>query len=113
MSVSVRAGENDVPLPPNADGVFWSISALEKFVWPYYEGMRIWTPDYLPGLKDSLKSPFVVGFAHVGESSSEAIKSDIGEQVRLLVDAPQLEGGPQLMTLAEFQIFVDSLNDDR
>lgn len=112
MNVSVSAGMRDVPLPPNTDGLFWSISALEKFVWPYYEGMRIWTIDYLQDLKDALQSPFVVGFAHVGESSSEAIRSDIGEQARLVVDAPQLEGGPELMTLAQFQAFLASLSED-
>src|SRR5262249_49426828 len=41
MSVEVHTPHGPVTIPPQTDAAFWSISALEKFTWPYYEGMRI------------------------------------------------------------------------
>jgi hypothetical protein len=101
MSVEIETRHGRVKIPPETDAAFWSISALEKFTWPYYEGMRIWRPGYLQGLKKAIKSDSVVGVVHIGESSTLAINSN--EPGRLVVDSPRLDGGPTLMTLEDFE----------
>lgn len=83
------------------DAAFWSESALEKFVWPYYEGMRIWDIDYLPRLKEAVKDKRVCGTLHVGESIQDLVTDG---PARLVVDTGR-ETAEALMTLAEFEAF--------
>ncbi len=56
------------------DSLFWTDSSFEKFVYGYYEQLRIFSEDYLTNLKrdlrDPLMRPFIIAVKHDSPSHS-------------------------------------------
>ena len=78
-------------LPPNADAVFLSESAAEKFLFPYYESVRIFEPKQLADLKKRFLDPragrYVIAIAHTPPSHPHDVTVS-GSSIGLLVQAP-------------------------
>lgn len=66
-------GQFDLPTAEEFDAVFWSESAVRKFVWPYYHSHRLWDPD-LQALKDEYDNdPEAMAIAHQAPSRSSTV----------------------------------------
>ena len=100
MSVNVSVRGRPVDIPADADAAFWSESAVEKLLWPYYEGMRIWDEDYLPRLKAALRDTAVVGLVHVGESRGLTVTDG---PARIVINDSDRLTGNDVLTLDEFE----------
>lgn len=112
MTVNGRA------VPPaqldQVDALFLTESSIEKFLFPYYEQLRIFEPDYLDRLKaqyfDTTRAQPIVAIVHIPPSRGQAIESPSAiasgrrhpakKAVHVLLDDPQAE--PCLMPLTEF-----------
>jgi hypothetical protein len=103
IHISIHGAPIDLTPFGAIDAAFWSESAADKFLWPYYEGMRIWDENYLPRLKTAFKDPIVIGVLHVGESRGLIVK-DPGP-ARLVIDAQGGFLGKNVLTLEEFEEF--------
>jgi hypothetical protein len=56
------------------DCVFWTESAVRKFLWPYYHAHRLWNAD-LQRLRDEYESdPTAVAIAHQAPSKSRILR---------------------------------------
>src|SRR5215204_6440691 len=56
--VAFVAGDHQIAcVAPPTDCVFWTDSAIEKFLYPYYEQVRIFPEDYLRSLKTTIRDP--------------------------------------------------------
>jgi hypothetical protein len=58
------------------DALFWSASAVEKFLFPYYSSQRLLTPQEMGRLEAEYKNADVVAMLHVAPSKARAIKRD-------------------------------------
>jgi hypothetical protein len=104
INVSVQGKPVTISRMKEADAAFWSESAADKFLWPYYEGMRIWDEDYLPRLKKAFQDSIVVGLIHVG--LSEMLTVNDSARVLLVIDGTNsMFEGKQVLTLEEFEAF--------
>ena len=95
------------------DALFWTESAIEKFLFPYYEQLRIFDLDYLDRLKAAFYDPKsghrIVAIAHVPPSHSDPVHDPrAAERMRILVDR-QEEGTQDLMSLDDFLTYVAKL----
>lgn len=70
--VVVKVGELAMPTPSDMDSVFWTESSVEKFLFPYYEHVRIFDEEYLARLKDDFRNAdfgkYIVAIAHSNPS---------------------------------------------
>ena len=53
-----------------ADALFWTESAVEKFLFPYYASQRLLTDEEMQGLKDGFRDARVVAIWHQAPSKS-------------------------------------------
>jgi hypothetical protein len=71
------AGGATLSLRPDRDEydcIFWSESAVRKFVWPYYHAHRLWDAD-LQRLRDEWESdPTAVAIAHQAPTKSVLLR---------------------------------------
>jgi hypothetical protein len=58
------------------DALFWSASAVEKFLFPYYSSQRLLTPQEMGRLKAEYQKAGVVAMLHVAPSKAYALRSD-------------------------------------
>lgn len=72
-----------------ANAFFWTPSAVEKFLFPYYEAMRIFEPDYLERLKaryyEAVATGAAVGIVHIFPSRGLVL---VGSELSVTVHAP-------------------------
>jgi hypothetical protein len=74
--------EKDTKPPTGvADAMFWSASAVEKFLLPYYAAQRLYSDEDMSKLKKSFNTRGVVAIVHVAPSKSIAIRMDDPVQV--------------------------------
>lgn len=88
-----------------ADAFFWSESSVEKFLFPYYESLRIWAPEYAKNLKKAFYKKDIIGVLHFWPSIGSVVKDP--NNARFLVSGISL-AGPTVMTLDEYLAY--SLN---
>lgn len=85
---------------PPGDALFWSDSSFEKFLYPYYEQVRIFPEDDLRALKRQLRDPrrrkFILAVRHDRPSSPVIIDTGSGP-----CDGRYGEG-PRLLVTEEF-----------
>jgi len=66
-----------LPIPTEWDAVFLSESAVEKFLFPYYEAQRLLGPNVMEALKHAYyDDQDVVGIAHIYPSQPKLIHTD-------------------------------------
>jgi hypothetical protein len=66
-----------LPLPTEGDAydcVFWTESAVRKFLWPYYEAHRLWNDDLRKLRDDYERDPTAVAIAHQAPSKSRILR---------------------------------------
>src|SRR5688500_5117581 len=56
------------------DSLFWTESAIEKFVLPYYVAQRVLTDDDMAALKAGIRSKEVVGLGHLPSTHESLIR---------------------------------------
>lgn len=82
------------------DAVFWTESAVDKFLYPYYHAHRIWDDDIEKVKKEFDKEDRAVAIAHRAPSTSKIVPSN--ETLRIGVVT---ERGLTWMTVQEFLAF--------
>ena len=102
---------------PPTDCVFWTDSAMEKFLFPYYEQVRIFPEDYLKQLKEAIRDPekrrHIVAVRHDSPSSSDLVpdngcgKSPPPGEVNVMLLVRREPGAPRAewLTLGDFESF--------
>jgi hypothetical protein len=81
------------------DALFWTASAIEKFVLPYYHAQRLLTPEQMAKLMEAYQRADIVAIAHMAPSKPYAIR-----------DAFQVMGkGPQEQPWMSLLSYVSTL----
>lgn len=111
-TLTISVGGKSVPAAELAkisvDAAFTSESSIEKFLFPYYEGIRIFDRDYLTRLKDAYFAPDsrIVAFLHESPSISHPVVASIGANrrraVHVVLDDPAQADTLVLKPLHEF-----------
>ncbi|MBA3345638.1 MAG: hypothetical protein H0T44_10165 [Gemmatimonadales bacterium] len=83
------------PLKENYDALFWTESAIEKFLFPYYASHRIMTDEEHKDLMAAYQKDSLVAIAHVAPSQGIPLLSDGLGGVRVIVsrDVRGVDGG--------------------
>jgi hypothetical protein len=89
------------------DAVFWSESAIGKFVWPYYHSHRLWD-SVMQGVREAFDGdPHAVAIAHQAPSKSSVQPPSLGSlhvgRVTTINMVPELEFVPAAQYLEEAQ----------
>jgi hypothetical protein len=95
-------GADDTPIPVHLayDALFWSESAFEKFVLPYYCGVD---PDQVGKLMERFKNPRVIAVAHIPPSETTLGNRSLElDSTGLVVLKTKEDGGFEWTPLTEF-----------
>ena len=80
VAVNVKLTEKSDPinLAGHSDAAFWTVSAVEKFLIPYYETHRMLTDEQMATLKSKIRKANVLFVDHVPPSHSEVLADATG-----------------------------------
>ena len=70
VCTTAKGGQVELKSSDQFDAVFWTPSAVRKFVWPYYQSHRLWD-DEIQAVKDKFETdPNALAVAHQAPSRS-------------------------------------------
>lgn len=84
-----RVTIDGVELEEEVDALFWTESAIQKFLEPYYAAHRIQTPEEIADLKAAYAREDLVAIMHVAPSQGLALFED---ELRVVVKPPAAPG---------------------
>jgi hypothetical protein len=105
------AESNDVN---QLDAIFLTESAAEKFLFPYYDHMRLFGEEYIKKIRDDFfdkkKGPYILALGHIPPSKTRLVENP-KDTVRIIIRSNQFVGGIELLTHAEFEQQMKSVTD--
>lgn len=88
-----RVTIDGVELGPEVDALFWTESAIQKFLQPYYAAHRIQTEAEIEGLRAAYDRDDLIAIMHVAPSQGHALFED---ELRVVVRKPATRSAVQM-----------------
>ena len=86
-------GCEKIRIDERADALFWTESAVEKFLFPYYAAHRLFTDEEMQRLKDAFKSEKAVALWHRAPSYSIIEYGKTSDDVIAVLVSESQQGG--------------------